>query len=185
MDMTKSFLSCDWGTTSFRLRLINVTSLSIIAEMQSEEGNAIIYRRWQQTDSGEKDRFSYYRNILQEHIILLEKQVNYSLKSITIVISGMASSSIGMMELKYKHLPYSIINADLNYKKMEKSREFEHDLIIISGVRTDKDVMRGEETQLLGCDIGVDKRKQVFVFPGTHSKHVVVKEGSVINLERE
>jgi len=36
------------------------------------------------------------------------------------------------------------------------------------------DVLRGEETMLLGCDVMNDD--SIFIFPGTHSKHVIVQD---------
>ena len=34
--------------------------------------------------------------------------------------------------------------------------------------------MRGEEIMLLGCEV-IDDSEKIFIFPGTHSKHVFVK----------
>jgi 2-dehydro-3-deoxygalactonokinase len=41
--------------------------------------------------------------------------------------------------------------------------------------------MRGEETQLAGCFN--DQEEQLFVFPGTHSKHVTVKNGKAVHIK--
>jgi 2-dehydro-3-deoxygalactonokinase len=41
--------------------------------------------------------------------------------------------------------------------------------------------MRGEETQLVGSFH--DEKKQLFIFPGTHSKHVAVNNGKVIDIK--
>ncbi len=43
--------------------------------------------------------------------------------------------------------------------------------------------MRGEETQLAGCRKLNSKEEQVFIFPGTHSKHIVTKENEVIDFK--
>ena len=46
MDSKTIFLSCDWGTSPFRLRLVERASLKILAEESSKEGNADTAERW-------------------------------------------------------------------------------------------------------------------------------------------
>ena len=41
IDPTTTFLSCDWGTSAFRLRLVERELLKILAETHSKEGNAV------------------------------------------------------------------------------------------------------------------------------------------------
>src|SRR5450432_1404958 len=96
----------------------------------------------------------------------------------------MASSTLGMVELPYKELPFLADGSDLRVETIYANGLFHHDVLLISGARTGDDVMRGEETQLVGCALGAgyatQAGEQVFIFPGTHSKHVVVREGRVI-----
>jgi 2-dehydro-3-deoxygalactonokinase len=181
--METTFLSCDWGTSSFRLRLVEVNSLKIIAEVKSDEGISKVYESWQQVKSEENDRLSYYKSVLGKYVAVIERKLNISLNGTVIVMSGMASSSIGMMELPYKHLPFSIKYTDVYIKKIKALNDGQHDVLLVSGVKTDTDVMRGEETQLLGCTIKADTNKQVFIFPGTHSKHIVVENGEAIDFK--
>jgi 2-dehydro-3-deoxygalactonokinase len=42
--------------------------------------------------------------------------------------------------------------------------------------------MRGEETQLAGC-VHPDDEERLFIFPGTHSKHVLVKNGWITDIK--
>jgi 2-dehydro-3-deoxygalactonokinase len=65
-------------------------------------------------------------------------------------------------------------------KKLDKTDNFPHDILIISGIRTENDVIRGEETQLAGCLLMDDG---LFIFPGTHSKHILVKDGIAIDFK--
>lgn len=44
----KKFFSCDWGTTAFRLRLIEVGGLKLIAEESNQQGIGETYKRWKQ-----------------------------------------------------------------------------------------------------------------------------------------
>ncbi len=63
-----------------------------------------------------------------------------------------------------------------------RTGNFRHDVIIISGAKTASDVMRGEEAQLIGCDFNSDE-EHIYIFPGTHSKHVTVKNQKVIDFK--
>jgi 2-dehydro-3-deoxygalactonokinase len=88
----------------------------------------------------------------------------------------MASSTIGMADLPYKDIPFSTDGSDLKLHTIPASVSFKHSVTLISGVRTEDDVMRGEETKLIGCTVGVsNKNNHLFIFPGTHPKHVHVK----------
>jgi 2-dehydro-3-deoxygalactonokinase len=42
--------------------------------------------------------------------------------------------------------------------------------------------MRGEETQLIGCAIQSDEER-IFILPGTHSKHVLVKQQKAFSFQ--
>lgn len=180
--MDKLFLSCDWGTSSFRLRLIDSVSSKQTAESSSDEGVAKVYNQWLQKNKTQ-ERISFYQSVLKKHISNIEDQLKVSLDGTTLVISGMASSSIGMMELPYKQLPVSVNIHDLHLEKVERTEDFKHDMIIISGARTDTDIMRGEEVQLLGCAIEANDKQQVFIFPGTHSKHIIVENGQITSFQ--
>src|SRR6185312_14531588 len=56
---------------------------------------------------------------------------------------------------------------------------------LISGIKSDTDVIRGEETQLLGCvkDNVECLGNRLYIFPGTHSKHILVKGHQVIDFK--
>jgi 2-dehydro-3-deoxygalactonokinase len=168
----KEFISCDWGTSALRIRLIKGTN-DVAAEIKTNSGIASIYKLWQ--NQKVTDRFSFFRTILSEQIAILEQKCGYALDNATVVISGMASSSIGMIELPYREIPFLIDGTDLLTHVINASHDFKHKMIIIAGVSSADDVMRGEETQLVGCNIESTEDEHVIVFPGTHSKHVVVK----------
>jgi 2-dehydro-3-deoxygalactonokinase len=86
-----------------------------------------------------------------------------------------------MTELPYATLPFSLDGSDAEVQQIEASATFRHHCFLISGIRSDDDVMRGEETQLIGCtDKWVEQPgKHIFIFPGTHSKHITVNENNV------
>ena len=172
-----NFISCDWGTSSFRLRLTDATSLQVLAETRSAQGIATTYAWWK--EEAAPDRMAFYTHVLLQQIDLLEKKYGSSLKGLTIVLSGMASASIGMMELPYKTIPYQLYNAPLEIKKIPPAGDCTHTILLVSGACTSNDVMRGEETILAGCLHTETGAEQLYIFPGTHSKQVVVQGGFV------
>ena len=177
------FLSCDWGTSSFRLRLIEANSLKVIAAIRSKEGIADTYRSWW----GQKavvEREAFYMRIIKDQINALNQQDDVqrsgiSLSGIPVVLSGMASSTIGLVDIPYKVLPFALDGSDLTIRKL--GGQFDNSVIIISGACTENDVMRGEETKVLGCKhylTCIDQNLQLLM-PGTHPKHIVIKDQQI------
>lgn len=174
------FLSCDWGTSSFRLRLIEAENAEIIAIEKSDKGIANTYKSLREKgimDPGE--RLLFYLLIIQEYVSKIEQEKNIPLKGVPLVLSGMASSSIGMAELPYRNTPFSTGGKDIEVAYFKPTETFAHPVLLISGVRSEMDVMRGEETQLVGIMADHNAPEGIYIFPGTHSKHIVVKEGQV------
>jgi 2-dehydro-3-deoxygalactonokinase len=172
----EKFISCDWGTSAFRLRLIETETQKVLAEVKTAQGIATTYTLWKDSTA---DRFDFYCSILSSNINTLQHKCGYSLTNLTLVISGMASSGVGMLELNYKELPFKTNGTDLSIKTVEQSDYFKHKMIIVSGVKSIIDVIRGEETILIGCDVPEDNEEQLYIFPGTHSKHILVQKGLV------
>ena len=177
----KKFLSCDWGTSSFRLRLVEIASATIIGEENTDDGIAKIFGLWKKSGMPEEQRFLFYLGIMGQHINSLQNKSNSSLEGLPLVISGMACSTLGMVDLPYKEVPFSSDGSELITKIVVATNSFNHDIVFISGARTERDAMRGEEIQLVGCFPG--DQEQVFIFPGTHSKHVAVKNGNVVDIK--
>jgi 2-dehydro-3-deoxygalactonokinase len=113
------------------------------------------------------------------HKKILENKLNRSLENVPLVISGMASSTIGIINLPYKKIPFLTDGSDIKIGIIEPNNIFTNKTIIISGVRTRNDVMRGEETKLIGCDSINSKKGRLFILPGTHPKHVIVEKNRV------
>ena len=177
----KKFLSCYWGTSSFRLRLVETDTFKFSSVEDQEQGILKWFELWKKSGKEEQERFFFYRAIIDEYIKKLEQQLNISLQHIPLIISGMACSSIGMMNLPYKEIPFHANGSDAGVKKIPAAGDFNHDIIIISGAKKDDDVMRGEETQLAGCTHDT-LNQHIFIFPGTHSKHVTVSNGMVADI---
>jgi len=182
--MTKHFLSCDWGTSSFRIRLADARDGKVLAEETSGQGIAQTFDLWQQTGGPAEERTSFYLGVIRNHIRKLEEQTARSLNDVKVIVSGMASSSIGMIEVPYAAVPLPLDGSGLKTESITADETFEHDVLIISGVRTANDVMRGEETQLIGCiEDGGKIKNELYIFPGTHSKHITIKDNLVTDIK--
>jgi 2-dehydro-3-deoxygalactonokinase len=210
------FISCDWGTSTFRLRLLESSAgtpsagprpatAKVLATLSTNAGIATTHALWQHSGLPETERMAFYRAVLEKSIDQLaassqtsgEPGIGIDLHGVPVIISGMASSSIGMLELPYKPLPFDVSGIDLTPAVLPAAKGSPRILYLMPGVRSADDVMRGEETQLIGCcvnrpDFGFDKQvyavnrpdhtihppgQGVFVFPGTHSKHIDVRDG--------
>ncbi|MEO8961109.1 MAG: 2-dehydro-3-deoxygalactonokinase, partial [Ginsengibacter sp.] len=167
------FISVDWGTSNFRLRLVEKLSQNVIQESISPMGVKQLYSKWQEQGG---DREWIFLNFLKQQIDGL--QINVS-KNIEVVISGMASSSIGIRELPYAPLPFDTSGKGLCVEVI-KHPLFPGSIQLISGVCSDSDVMRGEETQIVGlAEEGFLYDKIIFILPGTHSKHVICENDRI------
>jgi 2-dehydro-3-deoxygalactonokinase len=175
----KCFISGDWGTTNLRLRLVDMDRQQVLGEITSSQGIATTFGEWQQCTSDQ--RLSFYQSILLHQIHHLQEQAQLPLEDLPLVLSGMASSSLGMLELPYQPVPFGATGEDLYRRDIPASPGFRHRILLVSGVRTDDDVMRGEETQLIGALSPGDKGEHIFIFPGTHSKHIQVRDGQALS----
>ncbi len=215
------FISCDWGTSTFRLRLLErpaddptaadgsnpgaspspPTAKVRSATLSTQAGIAATHALWQDSGLPETERITFYRSVLEKAIGQLaassqasgEPDSGIDLQNVPVIISGMASSSIGMLELPYKNLPFDVSGVDLLPAVLPAAKGSPRRVYLVPGVRSADDVMRGEETQLIGCgmnrpdfDINTPGRavstpgQRVFVFPGTHSKHIHVRDGQAV-----
>ena len=177
------FICCDWGTSSLRLRLVDANIGAVSEEVSSDNGIATTYNSWNATKEEDVKRLQFYLAVLKEQLEILELKASTSLDSLPLVISGMASSSIGMLELPYKEIPIKNDGSDLEIKIIDRTSDFNHGILLISGARTDDDAMRGEETQLIGCINDDNREEQLFIIPGTHSKHIRVSNGNIVEIK--
>jgi len=156
------FVSGDWGTSNFRLRLVEGTTVK--AEVRTDEGTAKLAALG-------GDRAEAFRSTLAKGLEQLRAPV-----ALPVVISGMASSSIGWKELPYAKLPFSLDGRDAVWEKVEGR------VYLISGLRSSTEILRGEETETLGLVAQLGREmpfEAVFILPGTHSKHLDVNPGGI------
>ncbi|MBB4078014.1 2-dehydro-3-deoxygalactonokinase [Lewinella aquimaris] len=164
------FISCDWGTSNFRLRVVEAATLDVLAQRATGQG---IQRMNEQFLSGDRsDRYRHFAAYLREQVDLLPE----ARPTFPIVVSGMASANIGMQELPYGKLPIGRQARNL----VSEVREFRSGqaLVLVSGVHSETGIMRGEETQALGLLDELDPQAEgVLLLPGTHSKHLRYRQG--------
>ena len=171
--MSREFLSCDWGTSSFRIRWIK--DGEIVREYHSDTGCKAILE--QTVNSPEKDRAAGYSDFLEQVLAQWPPGSN----RIPLVISGMASSSIGWHELPYAATPLNLNGTNLRFDTISWSKPpWITDTYLISGVATKDEIMRGEETEAIGLlNAAARGERCLLLLPGTHSKHLLVKDDQI------
>lgn len=161
---------------------MDVSDYSVIAEYQSDEGVAGTFKSWQA--AGSPDRFDFYASKLKAAIGEMSVTSSLDLSDTPVLVSGMASSSIGMEEIPYAPLPFAADGSQASARIFPDFNGKGNPLVVVSGIKSDSDVMRGEEAQLIGLfnldetSAGIDANT-LFVFPGTHSKHIEVQDARV------
>ena len=98
---------------------------------------------------------------------------------VPVLLSGMVGSKLGWSEVPYLAAPVALDELSRNLYQVESSLPVV--VRIVPGVKLEDaeqpDVIRGEETQILGALQILGIRDGVFVLPGTHSKWALVEAG--------
>ena len=188
MPARDTFFSCDWGTTSFRLREVDRGSGQVQQELREASGAKSLVEQCREGDAACREQV--FAEFLQDRLqrILPPPTARHSAPSIRVMISGMASSSVGWKEIPYASGPMALdgstIRAEIIWLPLSGKRQAE--VHLVSGVAFGDEMMRGEETELLG--LFAEGRHSPFlecsrvVLPGTHSKHARIEGGSVVGL---
>ncbi len=169
-----TFLSCDWGTSSFRLRWVAGTN--VLREHRDSTGCKTLHDRALATGV---ERPRLYAEFL---LGLLDRWTEFApTRPIPLVISGMASSTIGWCELPYAPVPIALNASNLRFEKLKwASPNWVRDTFLISGAASDHDIMRGEETEAIGL-LAHRCNDCLLILPGTHSKHLQIAGGRIVN----
>ncbi|WP_298882081.1 2-dehydro-3-deoxygalactonokinase [uncultured Bradyrhizobium sp.] len=156
-----AYVAVDWGTSSFRLWLVDRAG-KVLAERRSDEGMLAAAK-------------AGFAGVLQSHLAAVQAPAH-----LPVLVCGMAGAKTGWVEAGYVDTPAPLAAI---LKQAARVPGETRDIRILPGIaqRDTKapDVMRGEETQLLGA-LGLDAAGEALVcMPGTHSKWVRVKDGTV------
>ncbi|MEJ0086187.1 MAG: 2-dehydro-3-deoxygalactonokinase [Pseudomonadota bacterium] len=158
-----AFIAGDWGTSQLRLYLCDAANK--VLETRVARGAAAARG---------------------EHEIVLDGEIaawESSTGPLPIVLCGMIGSSIGWVPAPYLPAPADPQGLAAACVSLRAGR-----VRIVPGVSCRNrlaapDVMRGEETQILGALV-LDPRlrtgQHVFCLPGTHTKWVVVRDGAIV-----
>lgn len=169
------FLSCDWGTTRFRLRLVEQESKRIAAEFVSSQGIQAL--------ASLHPAMTTRHHAMEAELVQAMATLGVAeRKDIPFVISGMASSNLGWHSLPYARLPTKVDGRSFIYRDLQIANR---KVRLVSGLCSDCDVMRGEETELIGIFSSPERhvlsKHCVVILPGTHSKHVYLRDGNIID----
>ncbi|WP_315755382.1 MULTISPECIES: 2-dehydro-3-deoxygalactonokinase [unclassified Bradyrhizobium] len=157
---TPAFVAVDWGTSSFRAWLMAGDGTELA---ESRGGEGMLHC----ATSG-------FAPVLRDHLAKLGAPAD-----VPVLICGMAGARQGWVEAPYLHTPTRLdalyagaisVDADLDVRILPG----------LAQVRADQpDVMRGEETQLLG--VTEPHFTGIVCIPGTHSKWIQIDAGAVID----
>jgi len=159
--MVSRYLAADWGSTNLRLWLVEdgravrqAASPLGITRMQGQSFPEVLRGLMQQMDIAPVDVTRVY-------------------------IAGMAGSNVGWKQADYLSCPVSLNTLGSSLTPVDPGWPAQAG--IIPGVCVPEpqaaDVMRGEETQLLGALRG--EACSLFVLPGTHSKWALVENDMI------
>lgn len=157
-----AFIAGDWGTSHLRLRLCAVGG----AALDSRQG------------PGAADARGKFASVFDE----LTSAWRAEHGALPTILCGMAGSTFGWLEAPYLPCPEELDNLAASLVRARV------DVQIVPGMRCTNplgapDVMRGEETQLLGAFAAhpsLEHGRQLICMPGTHTKWVMLLDGTVI-----
>lgn len=159
-----TFVAVDWGTSSFRGWLMSANG-EALAESRGGEGMLHC------AGTG-------FAPVLRDHLAKLGAPANAP-----VLICGMAGARQGWREAPYLHTPTRLDALHEGAVHVDGGGEIGNaDIRILPGIaqaRVDRpDVMRGEETQLLGMlEPGFTG---LVCIPGTHSKWIRIEAGAIV-----
>jgi 2-dehydro-3-deoxygalactonokinase len=162
--MSGNALLADWGTSNLRLWLVDEAG-TVLAHRASTQG----------ADGLGPDGFAA---VLQGHLQAMDMPVSPT--PLPVVICGMAGARQGWREAGYVHVP-ATPNACLVKAVTVPAEGL--DVRILPGLAQQapqpSDVMRGEETQLIGLLATSPSLTGTVCLPGTHSKWVRTSHGQI------
>lgn len=156
------FAAVDWGTSSFRLWLIGEND-EVLAESRSGEGMTTA-------------RETGFPAVLDKHLSSVQAP-----ETLPVIVCGMAGAKQGWREAGYIDVPAKLSDIPDQAVKVEGQAR---DIRILPGLAQRDphaaDVIRGEETQLLGSSQKMRSSDCLVAMPGTHSKWVRIVRDEVL-----
>ncbi len=160
-------IAVDWGTSTLRAWLLHADG-QVLAESRSGEG---------------ADGLSAagFEACLARHVAQLGAAAGgIETSDLPVVMCGMVGARNGWREAPYLDIPVRLAELPARAMRVPESR---FDARILPGLARraadGPDVMRGEETQLLGFAAAAPEFDGLLCLPGTHCKWVHVQAGAV------
>ncbi len=147
-------LLVDWGTTSFRLWAVDADG-AVLAERRSGQGL---------TSAGDFDA------VLESHAAALGIDTD-----VPAILCGMVGARNGWLEAPYLDAPVALSDVAGRATRVKGASRPVFILPGVSQRRPDPDVMRGEETKLLG----LKRDDGLVLMPGTHTKWARLDAGAL------
>ncbi|MEJ0012046.1 MAG: 2-dehydro-3-deoxygalactonokinase [Bauldia sp.] len=149
-------IAVDWGTTRLRARLVDAAG-AVLAEAASDDGIGAL------NGSGHEAAF--------EALVA-------AWPAVPAIMAGMVGSRQGWREAAYVPCPADAAAIAAAMTRFETQRR--RPVAIVPGLRAgERDVMRGEETQIVGLIDAETAFAGSVVLPGTHSKWAKVERGTI------
>ena len=159
--------AADWGTSSLRVWALSSAG-SVLAERRSDEGMARL-------PPGE------FEPVLRGHLGALGAALGLEGAALPVVLCGMVGARQGWREAGYVDVPARLGALCARALAIPAAGL---DVRILPGLANRQegreDVMRGEETQLLGLLQAEPSLSGLVCLPGTHSKWVRMQDGAVL-----
>jgi 2-dehydro-3-deoxygalactonokinase len=157
-------LACDWGTTHLRAWVL-------------EEGHVTRRRKFpfgvSRIGPGEAER-----------TFRLQVRPAMDAEHLPALLCGMIGSTLGWTAVPYLSCPANLADVAAGMTQVEQDPPaWIVPGLLAQGIDKAPDVMRGEETQILGWSVaqaGDTCDEHVICHPGTHSKWVLVVGGSIV-----
>jgi 2-dehydro-3-deoxygalactonokinase len=180
------FLSCDWGTTSLRLRWVNSADLTILRELREPVGIKSLHEEAVRTGATGEARAEMFARCLGEKLDALLAGAKPPSRPLPLMISGMASSSVGWREVPYAQAPFPLNGRGVRSEELQWNKPtWVGPTRLVSGVATEHEMMRGEESEIIGLmaepTLSAHRERCLLILPGTHSKHVRIEHDAVVD----
>ena len=173
MALPEFFISCDWGTSNFRLSVVRSEDCKVLCKEQNTSGIKSLYQKYQLQKK--QSQFDYFSSFLRNQINKLPSEY----QDLLTVVGGMASSNLGLKELAYASLPIQTDGKGLVWE--EVMLDDTKKVLLVSGIKDECDLMRGEELQCIGIAGYVQNlERALLILPGTHSKHIDYDDGKIL-----
>jgi 2-dehydro-3-deoxygalactonokinase len=160
------FLACDWGTTNLRAWVVGEDGC-----VQAQRDFPFGVSRLQPGEAALRFRHEVRRAMGAEQLPAM--------------LCGMIGSTLGWVVVPYAETPIDLPGLG---RRLYRVAESGPPVLIVPGVRgpgytAAPEVMRGEETQVLGwlaLDPARSQGVRVLCHPGTHAKWVIVENGRIV-----